>query len=186
MREGLETHSTSTTSTTSYTINNHYPIRERLKSYPFSNQPQGLGIQLQSNQWHESRFQPAAIACKFFRNISNISEVIPSPIEIPSTGYFLWREHCRRMGFKDSRPAAYSLCKYSEEIVACMVLTDKRRLGLDIRQETPKQAKSIGSMISTMWNMEIIRWQKVCKRPDCPLSPSVKETRHVCIVLFYD
>ena len=46
--------------------------------------------------------------------------------------------------------AARSLCKYTWEVVACMVLTGKGRPGPDIWPETPKQGKSTEDMMRSI------------------------------------
>ncbi len=51
-------------------------------------------------------------------------------------GEFLWRDICRHMGIKDSSPEKASLCKYTWEIVACMMITDEWHSGPDIWPKT--------------------------------------------------
>ncbi len=132
LREGLEAHSASTTSTVSGSTNHHRLIREHLESHPLSNHCQGLGAQPCSNQWHSLGTWPAVTGSCFFTNTSDIPDITPSLTKAPSTGYFLWRGHCCRIEIKDSTPTACSLCEYTWEVVACMVLTGKGRLGPDI------------------------------------------------------
>ena len=110
---------------------------------------------------------------------SDISEVIVSSIEPSETGYSLWRGHRRCSGIKNSIPAAQSLCKYTWEVVACMVLTDKERLGPDMWPETPEQAESTEDMIRSIWGKEAHRRCKASGTKSCPLSPSGKEARFV-------
>ena len=59
---------------------------------------------------------------------------------------------------KDLIPAACSLCEYTLEVVACMVLTGKRRPWLDIWPETPEQAKFTNDMMRSIWGKEA-HWQ---------------------------
>ena len=94
--------------------------------------------------------QPASTASTFLVIESDISEVTGSSIEPSGTGYSLWRGHYRRLGIKDSIPAAQNLCKYTWEVVACMVLTAKERLGPDIWPKTPEQAESIKDMMRSI------------------------------------
>ena len=76
-------------------------------------------------------------------------------------------------------PAAQSLCKYTWEVVACIVLTGKGGLGPDIWPETPEQAKSTKDMMRSIWNKEA-HWQcKASWTKSCLLSPLGKEARFV-------
>ena len=85
---------------------------------------------------------------------SDISEVTGSSIEPSGTGYSLWRGHYRCLGIKDSIPAVRSLCQYTWEDVACMVLTSRICLGPDIWPETPEQAESTKNMMRSIWGKE--------------------------------
>ena len=76
--------------------------------------------------------QPASTAFNSLVIDSDISEVTSSSIELSGTGYSLWHGHRRCLRIKDSMPAAQSLCKYTWEVIACMVLIGKGRLGPDI------------------------------------------------------
>ena len=88
---------------------------------------------------------------------SDISDVIGSSIEPSGTDYSLWHGYCRQLGIKDSILAARSLCKYTWEVVACMVLTGKGRPRPDIWPETPEQAKSTEDMMRLIRDKEIHR-----------------------------
>lgn len=163
LKEGLETHSTSiasitsTASTASGTTNYRCLIKERLESHLLSNHRQGLQTQPYSNQRHGLKFQPAATLSNLFIYVSNILKVISSPTKTSGTGYSLWRGHHCRMGIKDLTFAAHRLCKYTWEVVTYMILTGKGHLEPDIWPKALKQVESIGSMMSTMWNIETIR-----------------------------
>lgn len=65
-------------------------------------------------------------------------------------------------------------------------MISKRRLGLDLWPETLEQAKNTRSRINTIWNIKAIYWQKIRKRPDCPLSPIGKKAKYVYALLFFD
>ncbi len=92
-----------------------------------------------------------------FTNASDILNVTPVPLDASAPGHPLWRGYRHHSGIKDSTLAAHSLCKYIWEVVICMVLTGKGRLGLDIWLETPQQAKSTESMMRTTWNAKAMR-----------------------------
>ncbi len=186
LREGLEVYLASTTSTASGTTNHRRLIRERLESHPSSNHRKGLGAQSRSNQRHDLETRPAVTTSSSFTNASDIPNITPSPTKAPGTGYSLWRGHRRRIGIKDSTPAAHSLCEYTWEMVACMVLTGEGRLGPDIWPETPGQVESMESMIRIIWGMEVNRRQKTSGTPDSLLSPTGKEARHTRLLLFCD
>ena len=129
--------------------------------------------------------QPASTASTSLVIDSDISEVTGSSIEPFGTGYSLWRGHCRCSGIKDSIPAAQSLCEYTWEVVACMVLTGKGRLGPDIWPETPEQAEFTEDMMRSIWGKEA-HWQyKASGTKSCPLSSSSKEARFVGPPYYY-
>ena len=66
-----------------------------------------------------------------------------------------------------------------------MVLTGKRRPGLDIWPETPEQAKSIEDMIRSIWGKEA-HWRYTANRTrSCSLSPSGKVARFVVPPYYY-
>lgn len=65
-----------------------------------------------------------------------------------------------------------------------MVLTDKDRLGPDIWPETSQQAKSIESMMKTIWNTEAMRQQKASGMSDSLLSPDGNEIKHVRVLFW--
>ena len=121
--------------------------------------------------------QPASTASTSLIIDSNISDVTGSSIEPSGTGYSLWRGHRRCSGIKDSIPAARSLCEYTWEVVACMVLTGKGRPGPDIWPETPEQAESTEDMMRSIWGKEA-HWRcKASRIKSCLLSLSGKEAR---------
>ena len=123
--------------------------------------------------------QPASTASTFFGIDFDISKVTGSNIELFGLGYSLWHRHCCCLRIKNLIPAAQSLCKYTWEVVACMVLTGKRRLKPNIWPETPEQAKSTEDIMKSIWGKEA-HWQcKANATKSCPLSPSGKEARFV-------
>ncbi len=67
-----------------------------------------------------------------------------------------------------------------------MVLIGKGRLGSYMGPETPYQAESTESIIRTTWNTEAMWQQKSTRKPDCSLTPTGKEVRHIRVLLFYD
>lgn len=79
---------------------------------------------------------------------SDISEVISSSIELSETGYFLWRGYCHYSGIKNSIPGIQNLCKYTWEVVLCMVLTGKRLLEPNIWLKTLEQL----SLLKIWWD----------------------------------
>ena len=123
--------------------------------------------------------QPASTASTSLVIDSNISEVTGLSIEPSETGYSLWRGHCCRSGIKDSIPAAQSLYKYTWEVVTCMFLTGKGRLGPDIWPETLKQAESTKDMMRSIWGKEAYQRCKPSGTKSCPLSLSGKEARFI-------
>ena len=106
---------------------------------------------------------------------SDISDVINSSIK-PSrtTGYSLWRRHCRCLGIKDSIPATCSLCKYTWKVVGCIVLTGKGHPGPNIWSETLEQAESTEDIMKSIWGKEAHRQCKASETKSCLLSPSGK------------
>lgn len=167
----MESQSASSASTAKHNL-----LREGLKSQltssaPTTNHRRRLREGLET--------QPASTASTSLVIDSDISKVTGSSIEPSGTGYSLWRGHRRRSGIKDSIPAARSLCEYTWEVVACMVLTGKGRLGPDIWPETPEQAESTEDMMRSIWGKEAHRQCKASGTKSCPLSPSGKEARFV-------
>ncbi len=130
LREGLESHLASTAFTAPGTTNPRHLIKERLESHPLPNHHQSLGTQPYPNKRQGSRSHRTASSS--FTNASDIPDVTLLPTKASAMGHPLWRRYRHHSGIKDSTPAAYSLCKYTWEIVICMVLTGERRLGPDI------------------------------------------------------
>ena len=153
LREGLETQPKSTSS--ALTTNHRRRLREGLETLPVSTASTSLVID------------------------SDITDVTGSSIEPSVTSYALWRGHRCRLGISDSIPAARSLCEYTWEVVACMVLMGKGRLGPDIWPETPEQAESTKDMIRLIWGKEAHRQCRGSETKGCPLSFSDKEARFV-------
>ena len=75
--------------------------------------------------------------------------------------------------------AARSLCKYTWEVMVCMVLTGEGHLGSDRLPKTLQQAESTESMMRATWNTEAMRWQKANGTSNCPLFFTGKEAKHV-------
>ncbi len=180
----MEPHSASTTSTVSGITNPRRLIKERLESHPPSNHLQGLGTQPRPNQRQGSGSHSTTSSS--FTSASDISDVPPLPTKASAMGHLLWRGYRYCSGIKDLIPATCSLCEYTWEVVVCMVLTGKGRLGPDIWPETPQQAESIESMMRITWNTEALRRQKGRGKPNCPLAPTRKEARQVRALLFCD
>ncbi len=65
-------------------------------------------------------------------------------------GKFLWHGVCRHISIKDFSPKHASLCEYTWEVVACMVMTGEERSGPDIWPETPNQGTSTEEIILTI------------------------------------
>ena len=65
------------------------------------------------------------------------------------------------MGIKDSLPKQASLCKYTWEVIACMVIISKWRSGPDIWPETPNQSTSTEDMILTTWSKEAMKQSEI-------------------------
>ena len=93
-------------------------------------------------------------------------------------GEFLWRDVRRRMGIKDSLPEQASLCEYTWEIVACMVITGEGRSGPDIWPETPNQGTGTENMILTTWYKEAMKRREINPQQQHPPSPTAKEARY--------
>ncbi len=89
-------------------------------------------------------------------------------------GEFLWRDVRRRMGIKDSLPEQASLCEYTWEIVACMVITGEGRSGPDIWPETSNQGTGTENMILTKWYKEAMKRRKINPQQQHPPSPTAK------------
>ena len=167
----MESQSASSTTTAKHNL-----LRESLKSQLTSFAP---------TTNHRRRFregletQLASTASTSLVIDSKIPEVPGSSIEPSGMGYFPWRRHCCCLQIKNSIPAAQSLCKYIWEVVVCMVLIRKRRLGPDIWPKTPEQAESIKDMMRSIGGKEEYWRCKISGTKSCPLSPSSKEARFV-------
>ena len=175
----------STTSTASGIINHHRLIRKRLESHPLYNHHQDLKTQSCSNQRHGLGSQAAATTSSSFTNAFNIPDKVTSlSNKALSTDYALRHRYCRCIGIKGSTPIAFSLGKYTWEVVDCIFLTSKMHWGPDICLEISKQAKSTEIMMKLTWGTKAIRRQeKASKMLDWPLCLTDKETRHVSVFL---
>ena len=65
-------------------------------------------------------------------------------------GYSLWRKHCCYTEIKNLTSAACSSYKHTWEVMVCMILTGKRRLGADIWPKTLQQGKKTKNIMRTM------------------------------------
>ena len=184
MREGLESYLASTAFIDSGTTNPRRLIRGHLESHPLSNYHQSLETQPGPNQRQSSGSHPTASSS--FINAFDLSNVTFVPIKASAIGDLLWRGYYCHSRIKNLTSAACSLYEYTWEVVVCMVLTGKRRLGLDIWPATPQQAESIESMIRITWNAEAMWQQKICGKSNYPWVSTGKEAKHVRELLFYD
>lgn len=67
-----------------------------------------------------------------------------------------------------------------------MILTSKDCLGSNIWPKILEKSEKIERIISTTWNIEAIYKQKASGRPNCLLSLTGKEVRHMHALLFCD
>ena len=155
-----------------------------MEFYPPSNHLQDLGTQPCLNQQQGSGSLPNV--SNTFTNVSDISNLPLLPTKALAMGHLLWRRYCRRSGIKDLIPATCSLCKYTCQVVVCMILTSKKCLGLDIWPKFPQKAKSTQSKVRSTWNIEAIWRLKGIRKLDCPLALTGKEAKHVHALLFRD
>ena len=65
------------------------------------------------------------------------------------------------MGIKDFSSEQASLCEYTWEVVACIVITGKGRSGPDIWPETLNQGIGTEDMILITWYKEAIKQTKI-------------------------
>lgn len=183
----MESHLASTSTSTAFSTTNLCRlIRERLESHFPSNYHRVLGTQTRSNQRQGSGFYSAGTTSNSFTNISNIFNVTLSPTKVPDTGYSLWPRHCCCMGINDLISAARNSYKYIWEVILCMVLIGRGRLGTDIWPKISQQAKSTKSIMRVTWNTEKMCRQKASGRLDFSLSPTSKKSKHVHALLFCD
>ncbi len=99
-------------------------------------------------------------------------------------GGFLWRGVHRRMGIKDSSPKQTSLCKYTWEVIAFMVMTGEGRSGPDIWPETPNQATGTEKMILIIWYKEAMKRSGINPQQHHPPIPSAKEACYASYTSF--
>ena len=126
IKKRLESHLAFSASTASVITNYHYPIRERFESHLPSNYHQDLGTRLCTNQQQVFGFHLATTASSSFTNASDIPEVTLLPFKVLAIGHYLWYRHYCFLRIKNSIPADCNLCKYTWEVVVCMVLIGKR------------------------------------------------------------
>lgn len=82
------------------------------------------------------------------------------------------------MKIKDSLPVQASLCEYTWEVVACMVMTGEGRTGSDIWPKIPNQGIGTEDMIIRTWSKEALDRKQSNLREYHLLSPTAKETRY--------
>ncbi len=82
------------------------------------------------------------------------------------------------MGIKNSSPEHTSLCEHTWEVVACIVMTGKRRSSLNIWPETPNQGTGTEKMILTTWYKEAMKQSGINLQQHHLPIPSVKEARY--------
>ena len=91
---------------------------------------------------------------------------------------FLWHGVCRRMGIKNSSLEQASLCEYTWEVVACMVITGEERSSPDIWPETPNQGTGTEDMILTTWYKEAMKQTEINPQQHHLPASSAKEARY--------
>lgn len=74
---------------------------------------------------------------------------------------FLWQGVYCHIGIKDSLPKKVTLCKYTWEVVICIVMTGERCSGPNIWPETPNQDTSTEDMIYTTYYKEAMKWREI-------------------------
>ena len=100
-------------------------------------------------------------------------------------GEFLWHSVYCYMGIKDFWPKQASLCEYTWEVIAYMVITGKRHSGPDIWLETPNQGIGTEDMILTIRYKEAIKRTKINLQQHYPLGPNAKEARYASYISSY-
>lgn len=83
------------------------------------------------------------------------------------------------MGIKNSSPEQASLCEYTWEVVACMVMTGEGRTGPDIWPETPNQGTGAEDMILITWSKEALKRRQSNPREQHPPRPIAKKARYI-------
>lgn len=92
---------------------------------------------------------------------SNPSSLDHKKIDEKPIGEFLWRGICRRINIKDFLLKQASLYKYTWEVVACIVIIGKGRLGPDIWLEIPNHSTHSEDMIFTTWYSKAIKQKEI-------------------------
>ena len=88
---------------------------------------------------------------------------------------FLWRGVCRRMGIKDFLSEQASVCEYTWEVVACMIITGEGCSGPDIWPETINQDTGTEDMTLTTWSKEAMKQKEINPQQQYPPSPSPRK-----------
>ncbi len=88
------------------------------------------------------------------------------------------------MGIKDFSPERVSLCEYTWEVVACMVIIGEGRSGPDIWPETPNQGTGTENMILTTWYKEAMKRREISPMQQHPLSSTANEARYASYTSF--
>lgn len=99
----------------------------------------------------------------FFGIDFDIANVTSLSIESPKTGYFLQHGYYYYAKIKNLTLVAYSLCEYTQKVIACIVLTNKECVKPDIWPKTLEQTENIKDMMRTTQRKEIYCWQKTNK-----------------------
>ena len=119
---------------------------------------------------------PSGLSCLF--NRSDQPPPDSEKTDKEPVGEFLWRGVCRHIGIKDSLPEQASLCEYTWEVIACMVITGEERLDPDIWPETLNQGTGTEDMILTIWYKEAINQTEINSQQHHLSAPSAKEARY--------
>ncbi len=183
------------TTSSAPTVNHRYSLREGLETLIFSTPANNycrafrkrletLTSSAPTNNYCRSlreglEIQLVSTISTSFISGSDIPEDTSSSIEPAKTGYTLLRGHWGYPEIKDLTSAAYSLCKYTWEVILCMVLIDDGRLGPDIWPETSDQVEGTEQMMRTVWAEESHCQRKISGTKTYSLYPFGKDARHM-------
>lgn len=123
--------------------------------------------------------QPESTNSTLFVSGPDISNITTATIELPKTGYTLWRGYYWCLGIKNSIPITCSLYEYIWKVILYIVLIDERRLGLNMWPEIVDQAKSTEDIIKVVWAKKTHCWQKTNETKFIVLFPTDQEVRYV-------
>lgn len=79
------------------------------------------------------------------------------------------------MGIKNSLLKQASFYEYIWEIIACMVITGKGRLSVEIWPETSNQSTSSEDMILSTWYNGAMKQKEINLQQHYPSSPTAKD-----------